>query len=111
MAGANTLEFTDDNFETEVLQADKPVLVDFGAEWCMPCKALGPLIDEIADDYAGTVKVGKVDTDVNKTVAAKYGISSIPTVIVFHDGEITERFVGLKGKKDFSATLDKLVSA
>ena len=110
MAGGNTLEFTDDNFDTEVLQADQPVMVDFWAEWCMPCKALVPVIDEIADEYNGKAKVGKVDTDKSK-VAVNYGISSIPTVMIFHNGEIAERFVGLRGKKDFTAALDKLISA
>ena len=110
MAGTNTLEFTDDNFDTEVLQADQPVMVDFWAEWCMPCKALVPVIDEIADEYNGKAKVGKVDTDKSK-VAVNYGISSIPTVMIFHNGEIAERFVGLRGKKDFTAALDKLISA
>ena len=111
MAGANTLEFTDDNFETEVLGADQPVLVDFWAEWCMPCKALVPVIEEIADEYSGKAKVGKLDTDGNQNVGVKYGISSIPTVLIFHNGEIVEKLVGLKGKKDFTAVLDKLISA
>ena len=111
MAGANTLSFTDDNFEAEVLQADQPVLVDFWAEWCGPCKMLAPTIDELADDYTGRVKVGKLDTDTNQKVAAKYGISSIPTVILFHNGEIKEQFVGLRSKADFTAVLDQTVAA
>ncbi len=111
MAGANTLEFTDANFESEVLQSDKPVLVDFWAEWCMPCKALGPIIDELADDYTGKVKVGKVDTDGSKTISVKYAISSIPTVVLFHEGEEKERFVGLRSKKDFAQVLDRIVSS
>ena len=108
MAGANTQTFTDDNFEQEVLQADEPVLVDFWAEWCSPCKALGPTIDELANDYNGKVKVGKLDTDANKDVSIKYGVSSIPTVLLFHGGEIKEKFVGLRSKKDYAAVLDKL---
>ena len=110
MAGANTLEFTDDNFETEVLQADGPVLVDVWAEWCMPCKALVPVIDEIADEYAGKAKVGKVDTESSKNTTVKYGVGSIPTVLIFKGGEVSEKFVGLRGKKDFTAALDKLIS-
>ncbi len=107
MAGANTLEFTDDNFDTEVLQASQPVLVDFWAEWCGPCKMLAPTIDELADDYAGQVKVGKLDTDANQKVASQYGISAIPTVLLFENGEVKETFVGLRSKGDFASALDK----
>lgn len=107
MAGANTLEFTDANFEDEVVRSDQPVLVDFWAEWCMPCKALAPTIDELADEYAGKVKVGKVDTESNLGLSTKYGVSAIPTVILFQDGEVKEKFVGLKSKKDFKAVLDR----
>ena len=106
MAGANTLEFTDDNFETEVLQSDKPVLVDFWAEWCGPCKMLAPTIDELADEYAGRVKVGKLDTEINQKTASRYNISAIPTVILFENGEVKETFVGLRGKSDFVRALD-----
>ena len=106
MAGPNTLEFTESNFESEVIQASEPVLVDFWAEWCMPCKALAPTIDEVANDYVGKVKVGKVDTDSNQSLSAQYGISAIPTVILFQNGEIKEKFVGLRSKKDFAASLD-----
>ncbi|MHC4443179.1 MAG: thioredoxin [Planctomycetota bacterium] len=109
MAGANTLEFTENNFESEVLQATEPVLVDFWAEWCMPCKAMAPTIDDLADEYAGKAKVGKVDTEANQTMAAKFGISAIPTIILFHNGEIKEKFVGLRGKQDFKAAIDNLL--
>jgi len=86
MASENIVEFTDQNFEAEVLKSDKPVLVDFWAEWCMPCRMLAPTIDKIAEAYLGKVKVGKVDTDSNREVAMKYGISAIPTVILFKGG-------------------------
>lgn len=109
MAGDHTREFTEDNFEQEVLQASEPVLVDFWAEWCMPCKALAPTIDDLASHYAGKVKVGKVDTDANQSLSAKFGISAIPTVILFQNGEIKEKFVGLRSKKDFQTSLDAAV--
>jgi thioredoxin 1 len=111
MPGANTKTFSQDNFESEVLKSSEPVLVDFWAEWCMPCKALGPTIDELATEYAGKVKVGKVDTDANQSLSAQYGISAIPTVILFQNGQIKERFIGLRSKKDFKASLDQVVSA
>lgn len=111
MAGQHTLEFSDANFDAEVIQSDKPVLVDFWAEWCGPCKALGPVIDEIANEYNGRVKVGKVDTDSNRDTSVRFSISAIPTVILFNKGEIAEKFVGLRGKKDFQAALNKLVGA
>jgi thioredoxin 1 len=111
MAGANTREFTEQNFEDEVLRASEPVLVDFWAEWCMPCKMLGPTIDELADDYNGQIKVGKVDTDANQSLSARFGISAIPTVILFQNGEIRERFVGVRSKKDFKASLDQAIAA
>lgn len=109
MAGANTLTFSDSTFEQEVLQSSTPVLVDFWAEWCMPCRALGPVIDEIANDYAGKVKVGKLDTDGNQETAGKFGIQSIPTVMVFKNGEVVQRFVGMRPKKDFAAALDAAI--
>ena len=106
MAGQNVVEFTDQNFEQEVINSDQPVLVDFWAEWCMPCRMLAPTIDKIAKDYAGKVKVGKLDTDANRDVSIKYGISAIPTVILFKNGEVTQKFVGLRQEKDFKAALD-----
>src|SRR5215217_6347005 len=87
MASENVMELTDGNFEAEVLKSDKPVLVDFWAEWCMPCRMLAPTIEKIAKDYAGKVKVGKIDTDSNRDVSMRYGISAIPTVILFRNGQ------------------------
>lgn len=109
MAGANTLEFTDASFETDVLQSDKPVLVDFWASWCMPCKALGPTIDELANDYAGRAKVGKMNTDSNQEMPVKYGIQAIPTVVLFKGGQVVQKFVGLANKKDLQAAIDKAI--
>lgn len=106
MAGANTLEFTDDNFETEVLNSDKPVLVDFWAEWCMPCRALGPTIDEIASEYAEKAKVGKMNTENSQSTPARYGVQAIPTILVFKGGEVVQKFVGVTGKKDLAAAID-----
>lgn len=106
MAGANTLEFTDDNFEAEVLQADKPVLVDFWAEWCMPCRALGPTIDEIATEYVDKAKVGKLNTENSPSIGARYGVQAIPTILVFKGGQVVQKFVGVTGKKDLAAAID-----
>jgi thioredoxin 1 len=108
MAGANTQTFTDGNFDQEVLQSPVPVLVDFWAEWCAPCKALGPTIDQLADEYVGKVKIGKVDTDANREISTRYQVSAIPTVLLFKDGTIKEKFVGLRGKKDFKVVLDAM---
>lgn len=111
MAGPDTIEFTDDNFDQEVLQSESPVLVDFWAEWCAPCKALGPVIDSVASQYVGKAKVGKLDTDANPNMASKFGVSAIPTVILFQKGEIKEKFVGLCSEKDLKDALDSLISA
>src|ERR1044072_1327455 len=106
MASENLLELTDQNFEAEVLKSDKPVLVDFWAEWCMPCRMLAPTIEKLAKDYVGKAKIGKVDTDSNRDVAVKYGISAIPTVILFKNGQVAQKFVGLRQEKDFKEALE-----
>ena len=107
MASSAVLELTDDNFDTEVVNSDKPVLVDFWAEWCMPCRMIAPTIDELANTYQGKVKVGKVDTDANRDVSVKYGISAIPTIMLFKNGEVVRKFVGVTPKQEFVAELDK----
>lgn len=105
MAGADTLEFTDTNFEKEVLQSSVPVLVDFWAEWCMPCRALGPTIDELATEYSGRVKIGKLNTESNQGTPVKYNVQAIPTILLFKGGQVVQKFVGLTPKKDFQAAL------
>jgi thioredoxin 1 len=109
MAGNNVIQITDANFEEEVVKSATPVLVDFWAEWCQPCRRLAPTIEKIAADYAGKVKVGKLDTDANHATASKFGISAIPTVIVFKGGQVAQKFVGLRGEKDFREALDAAI--
>ncbi len=110
MAGKNTLTFTDGSFDSDVLKSDVPVLVDFWAEWCGPCRMMGPTVDQIASDYAGKVKVGKLDVDSNQMTASRYGIRGIPTLLLFKGGQIVEQKVGAIGKNDFQKMLDKHVS-
>jgi thioredoxin 1 len=111
MASANVQEFTDANFENEVIKSGTPVLVDFWAEWCMPCRMLAPTIEAVANEFTGTVKVGKLDTDSNRGVALKYNISAIPTVILFKDGQVRKKFVGLTSKDDLAAALRDVAKA
>ncbi len=108
MASDAVLEFNDANFEEEVVNSDIPVLVDFWAEWCMPCRMLTPTIEEIANDFQGRVKVGKVDTDSNRDISVKYGISAIPTIFLFKDGEIVKKFVGMTQKQEFVNALNEV---
>ena len=102
----NVLEFTDDSFETDVLQSDQPVLVDFWAPWCGPCKMIAPTIEELAGDYAGKVRVGKMNIDETPQTANSNQITAIPTVLLFKNGEMIEKFVGITPKEKFAASLD-----
>ena len=103
------LQITDASFDEVVLKSDKPVLVDFWATWCGPCRMLGPVIEELATEYEGRVGVGKVDVDNNQEFAAKYGVRNIPTVLVFKDGEVVGRQVGVAPKKTYTDALDSLL--
>lgn len=106
MAGTATLTITEANYEVEVAQSTVPVLIDFWAEWCMPCRAIGPAIDQIAVEYAGKAKVGKVDVDANRNLALKFNVQSIPCVVVVKGGEVVGRAMGLKPKAEFAKLID-----
>jgi thioredoxin 1 len=107
MASENVLAFTDGNFETEVIQSSLPVIVDFWATWCAPCKAIAPVIDALAQEYEGKVKVGKVNVDDNTATPAKYGVRGIPTVILFKDGKVLDQLVGAVPKTQLEALIKK----
>lgn len=98
--------FTDDSFEEDVLNASEPVLVDFWAEWCGPCRMVGPVVDELAGEFEGKAKVGKVDVDNNPEVSAKYGIRSIPSLLIFKDGEVVDQIVGAVPKSQLKKQLE-----
>ena len=103
------LELNDSIFEEKVLKSDKPVLVDFWAEWCGPCRMLGPIIEELSSDYDGKAIIGKVDVDTNQQFAAQYGVRNIPTVLIFKDGELVNRQVGVSQKNVYSEYIDALL--
>ena len=105
-----TIEINEANFETEVLQSKQPVLVDFWAEWCGPCKMLAPLLDEIATEQAGRMKVAKVNVDMNPVLAARFGIQSIPTLLYFAGGEVRDKTIGVTGKRAILSKLEKLAA-
>ena len=102
-------EFNDENFDTDVAQSLVPVLIDFWAVWCGPCKAIAPVIDEIASEYNGKVKVGKVDVDANQNTAMKYGVRSIPTLLIMKDGKVVNQIVGAVPKGNITGMLDEII--
>jgi thioredoxin 1 len=106
----NTIEINESNFERDVLQSKEPVLVDFWAEWCGPCKMLAPLLDEIATEQSGRSKVAKVNVDQNPLLAARFGIQSIPTLLYFAGGEVRDQTIGAVGKRAIVSKLEKLAT-
>tara|TARA_B100000745_G_scaffold99842_1_gene63753 strand:- start:729 stop:1178 length:450 start_codon:yes stop_codon:yes gene_type:complete len=105
----NVHKFTDQNFDSDVSQSNIPVLIDFWATWCGPCKAIAPVIDEIAGEYNGKVKVGKVDVDQNQDTAMKYGVRSIPTLLIMKDGKVVNQIVGAVPKGNITTMLDEII--
>jgi thioredoxin 1 len=100
------IEFSDSNFEQEVLNSDTPVLVDFWAEWCGPCRMIGPIVEEIASEYTGKAKIGKMNIDINPSTPMKYGVRSIPTLLVFKNGEVVDKIIGAVPKTSITAKID-----
>ena len=107
MASPHIINLTPANFAQEVLQSKTPVLVDFWAEWCGPCKMIAPVLDELATEYQGKVKIGKVNIDEHQGLAAQFGVRAIPTLLVIKNGQVAEQMVGAKSKRDLKASLDR----
>ena len=110
MAAPNIIQLTQENFAQEVLKASTPVLVDFWGEWCPPCRALSPILDELADEYDGRVKIAKVNIDTQQALATEYGIRAVPTLLLFHQGQVADQMIGLKSKRDLKASFDRIAA-
>lgn len=110
MASPLIVTLTQENFAQKVLQSPTPVLVDFWAEWCGPCKMIAPMLDELADEYSGKITIGKVNIDDHQGLAAEYGVRAIPTLLLFKQGQVAEQIVGARGKRDLKASLDRVVA-
>ena len=110
MASGNVNEFSDDNFEAEVINSDLPVLVDFWAPWCGPCRIIAPVVEELSEALVGKLKVGKLNVDDNQKVSMKFGIRSIPTLLVFKDGEVAEQIIGAVPKTEIERVVSKVMS-
>ena len=110
MASPLIVNLTQENFAEQVLKSTAPVLVDFWAEWCGPCKMIAPVLDELADEFDGRARIGKVNIDEQQALAAEYGIRAIPTLLVFSKGQVAEQIVGARSKRDFKASLDRVAA-
>jgi thioredoxin 1 len=110
MAARNIVTLTRENFAKEVLQSATPVLVDFWAEWCGPCKMIAPILDELAEEYDRRVKIGKVNIDDQQTLAAEYSVRAIPTLLLFNQGQVADQIVGLRSKRELKASFDRVAA-
>lgn len=110
MASPLIVTLTKDNFENEALKSGTPVLVDFWAEWCGPCKMIAPVLDELAGEYQGKIKIGKVNVDEHQDLAAQYRVSAIPTLLIIKNGQVAEQMVGAKSKRDLKASFDRAIA-